>query len=78
MAGGMVRVKVDTPLVTAQCGTATILDFTFQGGTEESRKAVVAALYMAFAMERQVRLYISDTACSAAGAPLFTGMDILR
>lgn len=78
LAGGMVRIKTDAPIVTAGCGTATVLDFVYSGGNEESRKAVIAALYMAVAMERQVRLYISDTACSPPGAPVFTGLDVLR
>jgi hypothetical protein len=76
--GGLLRVKTDAPIVTPSCGTATILDFVYQGGTEESRKAVVAAVYMAFATDRQVRLYVSDTTCSAPGAPIFTGLDVLR
>jgi hypothetical protein len=76
--GGLLRIKTDTPIVTASCGTTTVLDFVYQGGTEESRKAVVAAVYMALAGDRQVRLYVSDTTCSAVGAPIFTGLDVLR
>jgi hypothetical protein len=76
--GGMIRIKTDAPIVTSHCGTATILDFVFDGGTDESRKAVIAALYMAFSMDRQVRLYVSDTTCSPPGAPVFTGLDVLR
>ena len=76
--GGMVRVKLDTPLVTTSCGTTAVVDFVFSHGTQETRSAVIAALYMAFASDRKVRLYVVDGACSPVGAPMFTGLDVLR
>lgn len=76
--GGMVRVKLDTSLVTAQCGTTNIFDFVFTQGTQETRSAVISALYMAFIADRKVRLYVVDNACSAPGAPMFTGLDVLK
>ena len=76
--GGIVRVKLDTPLVTTQCGTTAVVDFVYTQGTQETRAAVISALYMAFAMEKKIRLYVVDNACSPPGAPIFTGLDVLR
>lgn len=78
--GGMVRVKLVTPLVTSQCGTSSVVDFvyTMANSTQETRAAVISALYMAFAMEKKIKLYVVDNACSPVGAPMFTGLDVLR
>lgn len=80
--GGMVRVKLDAPLITTQCGTTSVVDFMLDPatavGTPETRSAVIAALYMAHAMERKIKMYVVDNACSPAGAPMFTGLDVLR
>jgi len=76
--GGMVRLKLDAPLVSAQCGTTQVVDFMFTQGTQETRGAVIGALYMALAADKKIRLYVIDNACSPVGAPMFTGVDVFR
>jgi hypothetical protein len=74
--GGLVRVRLGTNITTSNCGTTNEIDFAFNGGTAESRSAVISALYIAFASDRNARFALSDTACSAPGNPLFTGLDM--
>lgn len=76
--GGIVRVKLDAPIVTTQCGTTQVVDFVFTQGTQETRAAVISALYMAFAADKKIQLYVVENACSAPGAPMFTGLNVLR
>jgi hypothetical protein len=76
--GGVIRVKVDTPIATAQCGTAQIFDFVFSEIPQEQRSVVISALYMAHAADRQIRLYVVDTECTSWGSPKFTGVDVFK
>jgi hypothetical protein len=76
--GGMVRVVVDATVTTTNCGTGTVLDFIFSGGTQESRSAALSALYMAMASGKRVEFYLSSTACSSVGSPVITGLNVLN
>ena len=76
--GGILRVILDRSLATSACGTTYVFDFVYSGGTQESRATVVSGLMMALAANKQVRLYISDAACSPPGAPLITGAQIVN
>jgi hypothetical protein len=74
---GAIRVVVDANVNASPCGTTTIFDFLYSGGTSESRASIVSALYMALAADKTIRLYYADT-CSPWGTPVITGMDVLR
>ncbi|GFE86642.1 hypothetical protein [Steroidobacter agaridevorans] len=70
--GGLVRVVINTNIVTSNCGTTNEIDFGFSGGTQESRSAV------AFATARPLKFALHDTSCSVASQPLFTGVEVLN
>ncbi|GFE83476.1 hypothetical protein GCM10011487_54760 [Steroidobacter agaridevorans] len=76
--GGLVRVVINTNIVTSNCGTTNEIDFGFSGGTQESRSAVLGALYVAFATARPLKFALHDTSCSVASQPLFTGVEVLN
>ena len=76
--GGMVRVKVDTAVATPLCGTASVFEFMFTSGTQETRSAALAALYMALAADKTVKFYVSSTSCSPLGTPVITGLDVIK
>lgn len=75
---GIVRVKVSTQLSVVGCVASDEIDLSFSVGTAESRSAVLAALYLAFASQQSVKFFLSDTSCSIGSFPLFTGVEVLN
>jgi hypothetical protein len=78
--GGVIRVNINNGLAVPFCGDssgkASVIDFLFTNGTQESRSGLVAGLYTALATGASVTLLISSAGCSPYGAPVIVGMNI--
>jgi len=76
--GGLIRVQPSTATNPAGCTASNYYDLTYDAGTQESRSAVVSALYTAFVTGKQVRLFIDDNQCSPAGSAIIRGAVIIN
>jgi hypothetical protein len=78
--GGVVRVFLSSPINVPYCGNssgqASMLHFLFTNGTQESRSALVAGLYVAFAEGKTVAVLLSSSGCSPDGSPVLVGMHV--
>ena len=78
--GGAIRVMLVNPLNVPYCGNssgqASILHVVYTNGTQESRSALVAALYMALAQGKTVTFLLSSASCSPDGSPVIVGMHV--
>ncbi len=78
--GGVIRVDLVSSTSVPYCGNASgqaqILEFLFAGGTQETRSALVAAIYLAFAESKAVTFLLSSSGCSPYGYPVVVGMHI--
>lgn len=75
--GGMIRVQPSTSTNPATCTNSGVYDFTYDSGTQESRSAVVAAIYAAFTSGKQIRFYIDSDSCSPGNAPIIRGVFLI-
>lgn len=77
-AGGIIRVELTSSISTnpANCTNYWLYDFRYDVGTQESRSAVVSALYMAFASGKEVKLYIDSSTCSPVNTPVIRGVSV--
>lgn len=78
--GGVVEVGPSTPTTVPFCGNAsgqaTAFDLVFTNGTQETRSALIAALYLALSESKPITLLLSSSGCSAYGYPVIVGMNI--
>ena len=70
---GAIRVQPITATNPAGCTSNYYYDFTYDSGTQETRAAVVAAIYMAFTTGKQIKFYDDGDKCSPANAPIIRG-----
>jgi hypothetical protein len=75
--GGILRIKVSSPMSVANCVSSNEIDLSYSVGTSETRSAVIAALYLAFASQQSVKFMLSDTSCSFGSIPTFTGLEVI-
>ena len=68
--GGAIRVQPITATNPDGCTSNYYYDFTYDSGTQETRAAVVAAIYMAFTTGKQIKFYVDGDKCSPADAPI--------
>jgi hypothetical protein len=72
-SGGAIRIQPATETNPAGCASTVYHDFTYDSGTEESRSAVVAAMYTAFTTGKRIKFFIDSDECSPANAPVIRG-----
>ena len=71
--GGVLRIKTNATVAErinpASCQyNSGVYDLDYSVGTQEMRSSITSALYMAYSIGKEIRLYIDGTTCSAAGA----------
>jgi hypothetical protein len=81
--GGVIRVFLPNPMNVPYCGnssgqTSMFHVLLFTNGTQESRSALVAGLYLALAEGKAVTFLLSSSGCSPDGAaPVLVGIHIV-
>ena len=76
--GGAIRVEPTTGTNPANCSSTARYDFLYIGGTQESRSAVVTAIYTAFATGKDIRLLIDGSQCSPSGSAIIIGAQLQK
>lgn len=78
--GGAVRIVLPNPINVPYCGNGSsqsaVFDLLFINGTQETRSATIAGLYVAFAAGKTITLLLSSAACSPYAAPEVVGINI--
>lgn len=78
--GGAIRVLLMSPINVPYCGNssgqASLLQVLFTNGTQETRSALTAGLYVALAEGKAVTFLLSSAGCSPDGSPVAVGMHV--
>ncbi len=78
--GGVIRVRLVNPINVPYCGNSSgqssLLHVLFTNGTQETRSALTAALYVALTEGKAVTFLLSSAQCSPDGSPVVIGMNV--